>query len=116
VTKALEFLNAGVHLLLIDLFPPTPRDPDGIHRLIWDEWTSVPFEPRPEGKPLTVAAYDAGPPLTAYVEPLAVGDELPEAPLFLASGWFVEVPLEAIYRRSWDVLPAVIRNLVQAPA
>lgn len=35
VDKALEFLHAGVHLSIVDPFPPTPRDPLGIHQLIW---------------------------------------------------------------------------------
>jgi hypothetical protein len=35
VRKARGALAAGVHLLVIDLFPPGPRDPQGIHRAIW---------------------------------------------------------------------------------
>jgi hypothetical protein len=35
--KTLEFLNAGIPVLLIDLFPPSARDPFGLHALIWDE-------------------------------------------------------------------------------
>src|SRR5688572_10424406 len=27
----------GIHLLVVDLFPPSPRDPFGIHKAIWDE-------------------------------------------------------------------------------
>src|SRR5262245_9922294 len=37
VRKAHEALAAGIHLLLIDLFPPSPRDPQGIHRAVWGE-------------------------------------------------------------------------------
>ena len=37
-------------------------------------------------EPLTLAAYSAGPVKTAYVEPAAVGDLLPEMPLFLEDG------------------------------
>ena len=49
---------------------------------------------RPAGNPLTVAAIDAGVLMAAYVEDLAVGDEWPMAPPFLAPEWYVEVPLE----------------------
>src|SRR5207249_422851 len=91
--KMADLLRQGVNLLVIDLFPPSPRDPQGIHRAIWDEITDTTFELPPD-KPLTVAAYDAGPTKTAYVEPVAVGDLLPEMPLFLAPGWYVPVPLE----------------------
>jgi hypothetical protein len=115
VAKAVELLRNGIHLLIVDLFPPTRRDPVGIHQVIWQELTDVPFEPRPPDKPLTVAAYDADEALTAYVEPLAVGDALPDAPLFLEPGWYVDVPLEATYQRSWEMLPRVIRDLVETP-
>jgi hypothetical protein len=113
--KAIEFLRNGVNLVVIDLFPPTPRDPDGIHLVIWRELTDEPFEARPADKPLTVAAYDAGVNLTAYVDPVAVGDPLPDAPLFLAPGWYVNVPLEQTYQASWAETPRLIRDLVLPP-
>src|SRR5262249_2998996 len=31
VEKSTEYLDAGVHLLVLDLFPPGQRDPQGIH-------------------------------------------------------------------------------------
>src|SRR5208282_2243430 len=34
VDKAVSALERGVHLLLVDLFPPGPHDPSGIHGLI----------------------------------------------------------------------------------
>jgi hypothetical protein len=37
VRKARGALAAGVHLLLVDLFPPGPRDPTGMHGAIWGE-------------------------------------------------------------------------------
>jgi hypothetical protein len=115
-TKAVEYLRNGIHLLIVDLFPPTPRNPEGLHQVIWGELTSEPFDARPADKLLTVAGYDASDVLTAYVEPLAVGDVLPEAPLFLEPGFYVPLPLEATYQRSWAVLPEVIRLLVEPPA
>ena len=38
VEKTLDYLTAGIHVLIVDLLPPTPRDPFGIHKLIWDEF------------------------------------------------------------------------------
>src|SRR4051794_17467789 len=32
VDKTVEFLRHGVHALVIDLFPPSARDPQGIHK------------------------------------------------------------------------------------
>lgn len=111
-SKAVEFLQRGVSLLVIDLFPPTPRDPEGIHALIWKELTDEPFAARPADKPLTVASYDAGGDVIAYVDPVAVGDALPDAPLFLAPGWYVNIPLETTYAASWEVTPKPVRDLV----
>jgi hypothetical protein len=116
VAKAVGFIRNGIHFLVVDPFPPGPRDPDGIGQAIWDELAGEPLATRPADEPLTVAAFDAGEPLTAYVESLAVGDPLPEAPLFLAPGWYVNVPLEETYRASWEVIPRPIRDLLDVPA
>jgi hypothetical protein len=114
-SKAVDYLRRGVNLLVIDLFPPTPRDPDGLHRLIWDELSAVPLDPLPAEQPLAVAAFDARDGLTAYVDPLAVGEPLPDGMLFLSAGWYVKVPLEQTYARSWAELPPLIRDRVQPP-
>ena len=37
VDKAIRLLDAGIHLLILDLLPPGPRDPQGIHGAIWSE-------------------------------------------------------------------------------
>ena len=34
VEKAADILNQGVNLVVVDLFPPTPRDPQGIHKAV----------------------------------------------------------------------------------
>src|SRR5262249_7409992 len=41
--KAVEFLVAGVHLLIVALFPPSRRDPQGIPKVIWDRLHDEPF-------------------------------------------------------------------------
>lgn len=111
VKKSAGLLQRNVHLLVVDLFPPGPRDPQGIHQQIWDEFEEVEFA-MPPGKPLTLAAYDAGPPPTAYVEPVAVGDTLPDMPLFLQSGSYIRTPLEATYATSWAAFPAAVKPLL----
>jgi hypothetical protein len=58
--KTANFIAQGVHLLAIDLFPPSKRDPQGIHQAIWEEFIEEEFE-RPADQPLTLAVYDAGP-------------------------------------------------------
>jgi hypothetical protein len=115
VAKAVDFLGNGIHFLVVDPFPPGPRDPDGIAQAIWDQLVGERLASRPADEPLTVAAFDAGEPLIADVDSLAVGDPLPEAPLFLAPGWYVNVPLEETYRASWAVTPRPIRDLLGTP-
>ncbi|MBN9524240.1 DUF4058 family protein [bacterium] len=112
--KAAEFLFAGVHLLIVDLFPPTRRDPQGAHKLIWDRIRDEPFE-LPADKPLTVAAYSAGVPIRAYIEPVAVGDALPDLPVFLTPDRYVPCPLNATYEQSWAVFPKALKGPLEAP-
>lgn len=115
VEKSAELIRQGVHLLVIDLFPPGPRDPHGIHKAIWDEIKEEEFE-LPADKPLILASYDSGPPRTAYVEPIAVGDALPAMPLFLKPEFYVPAPLEPTYQATWDVFPAPLKKLLETPS
>lgn len=114
VEKASEALARGYHLLVLDLIPPGPRDPRGIHDAIWSDFVGDGFEP-PADKPLTLASYDAGPPATAYVEPVAVGDALTDMPLFLEPGRYVPVPLEATYQAAWRGVPRRWRDVLEPP-
>ncbi len=66
--------------------PGRTRDPKGLAQAIWDELVGESLGTRPADKLLTVAAYDAGNELAVYVDALALGDRLPDAPLFLAPG------------------------------
>ena len=111
VEKAADILNQGVNLLVVDLFPPTPRDPQGIHKAIWDEFGDEPFE-APPGKPLTVASYIGGDLPTAYVESVGVGDPLPSLPIFLSETRYIPAPLEATYLQAWAVFPALLKELI----
>jgi hypothetical protein len=106
--KAVEFLHAGINLLIVDLFPPNRRNPQGIHKAIWDRIRDEPFE-LPADKPLTLVSYAVGSEITAYIEPVAVGDILPDRPVFLTGNNYVACPLEATYQAAWDVFPAVLK-------
>lgn len=115
VEKAAALIRRGIHLLVVDLFPPSSRDPQGIHKAIWDEFVDEPFELPPD-KPLTVAAYFAGERKTAYVEPVGVGDELPSLPIFLTPDIYVPAPLEETYQTTWEKCPAALREYVENPS
>jgi hypothetical protein len=111
VRKAADLIWQGIHLLVVDLFPPSEGDPQGIHKEIWDEISTAPFE-LPSDKPLTVAAYRASPTKTAYVEPVAVGDPLPSLPIFLTDDEYVPAPLDETYGTSWRVFPGEFKELL----
>jgi hypothetical protein len=113
--KSAELLRNGVHLGVIDPFPPGRYDPRGLHRAIWEFVTSEDGPTQPAHRPLTVAGYQAGDVPTAYVEPFAVGDFLPDLPLFLTEDYFVTVPLEETYQATWDVLPVELREPLEPP-
>ena len=115
VDKAAAALVRGYHLLLVDLQPPGPRDPHGIHGALWEEIGDDPYV-APADKPLTLAAYSAGPVKTAYIEPTAVGDVLPDMPLFLDPERYVSLPLEPTYQAAWRGVPRRWRTVLEAPA
>ena len=112
VTKAVDALERGYHLLLVDLQPPGPRDHEGIHAAIWAELGGKP-KPTPADKPQTLVAYEAGLPKNAYVERVAVGETLIDMPLFLAPGWYINVPLESTYMAAWRGVPRRFREILE---
>jgi hypothetical protein len=113
--KVATALWQGVHLLIVDLQPPTRRDPQGIHGVIWKDIADASYR-RPKKQPLTLVAYDAGPPKTAYVQPAAVGESLHDMPLFLEPGEYILVPLEATYQATWESMPQRWRRVLESPA
>jgi hypothetical protein len=115
VEKLTDALLQGLHLLVIDPFPPTRRDPNGVHAAVWKALGGKPPFRLPKDKPLTLAAYQIGDDrLRAYVEPVAAGDELPDMPLFLTPDRYVYVPLERSYLAAWEPVPAVWREPLEA--
>jgi hypothetical protein len=113
LNKALAALRQRYHLLLIDLHPPGPHDPQGIHGALWGE-LGEPEYAAPEDAPLTLAAYAADEAISAYVQPVAVGRPLPDMPLFLRSDRYVNAPLEETYMTSWRGVPERWRRVIEA--
>jgi hypothetical protein len=114
VEKAASLIEDGRHLLVVDLFPPSPRDPQGAHGAIWaeigDDSYTIPGDRR-----LTLAAYNAMEVPRAYVQPIALGDCLPPMPLFLSSATYVNVPLEETYEAAYRSLPQRWRRVLEMP-
>ena len=47
--------------------------------------------------------------------PVAVGDRLPDMPIFLTPDHYVPCPLEATYQVTWGVFPAALKGPLELP-
>jgi hypothetical protein len=92
VEKTAASLDKHIHLLIVDLHPPGKRDP------------------------LTLAAYECGLSIRAYVVNVAVADPLTDMPLFVEPEKAVDVPLEATYQAAFATLPRRWQRVLEAPA
>ncbi len=109
--KIAAALRGGVHVLLIDLFPPTPLTPVGLHGEVVGRFGGG-YTP-PEGEPLTCVAYRAaGAATTSFVEPLRVGAAAPTMPLFLSRTHYIELPLAPGYAAAFAPTPAKYRRVL----
>lgn len=113
IDKVVAAIEQGIHLLVIDPYPPTKRDPQGIHGEIWAELGDDSYR-APADKPLTMASYLAGSAPECFVEPLAVGEKLVPMPLFLNPDYYVRVPLEETYALAFDGEPAHLKARLNA--
>ena len=48
-------------------------------------------------------------------EPVAVGDALPELPLFLTPEFYVQLPLNKTYCGAWTKIPRTWREVLEPP-
>ena len=105
-------LNQGIHLLLVDLFPPAAHDPAGMHGAIWERFDDEPYAV-PAGEPLTLASYVGGSRPEAYLEHLAAGSALVDMPLFHTPDRYINAPLEPTYLAAYRGLPAFWRDVLE---
>ncbi|MFO0969044.1 MAG: hypothetical protein U0793_26115 [Gemmataceae bacterium] len=110
--KTIDFLRAGIHVLIVDLFPPTPRESSGDSQAIWDEIEDEPFT-LPAGQDRVLVSYQTGEEKVAYIEPVGLGERLPDMPLFLTSELHVMTPLEPTYQASWQAAAEELRLAVE---
>jgi hypothetical protein len=112
--KAADALDVGVHVSVVDLFPPGPHDPHGMHGAILQRFEGADANyDLPAEEPLTLASYVAGPSLEIFVEQLAVAALLPAMPLFLRPDRYVNVPLEPTYMAAYRGMPAFWRDVLE---
>jgi hypothetical protein len=110
--KTEEFIRSGIHLLVVDLYPPGPRDPHGIHSLIWDAFESQNYS-LPSTRNRVLASYRASPPLKAFINDLAVGEIFPEMPVYLTSDGYLSLNLEKTYCEAFELVPRPFRKKLE---
>ncbi|MDA1051558.1 MAG: DUF4058 family protein [Planctomycetota bacterium] len=112
--KTITALERGVHVLVVDLFPPGAYDPNGIHGEIRQRLVPLdePFE-LPRDEPQTLVSYVAGSPTKVYLNQISVGDAIPEMPLFLTRERYVNAPLEATYNAAYEGMPKFWRDVLE---
>lgn len=108
VEKLHATLDAGVHLLLIDMLPPGPNDPAGFHGALWDLIDDQAVPP-PADRPLTFASYQALALPEAEIEYASVGQPVPDMPVYLDVGLAVGAPLSRSYESAFRAMPAYLR-------
>ena len=112
LNKAEDALRHGVHLLVVDLFPPRRHDKRGMHGALWKRLGDTP-DKLPPDEPLTLASYVADTPVHLYLNRVAVGQPLPDPPLFLDPGYYINVPLESTYHTTWRGTPEPWRKVLE---
>lgn len=113
VNKVDDALTQGIHVMVVDLFPPGRFDPEGMHGAIWARYGTDDQAPAGD-RPLTACSYRAVAPVEAYLVHLAVGEALPEMPMFLDARTYVNVPLEPTYLAAFGDMPAFLRDRLSA--
>lgn len=109
-----EAFRRGCQALVIDVHPPTRRDPRGIHARFWQD--SFGDENCPgvtAAQPLGLSAYRSDLSPTAYFEPFAVGDTLIDMPVILTPDRYVNLPLAATYDEAWRGVPRRWEQVVE---
>lgn len=114
VEKAMHVLRAGIHLVVLDLLPLGPGDPQGIHKVIWDEFIDSDFTLSAD-KSLALASYIGGPNPEAFIEPTSVGSAVPGMPSFLTPDVYVPLPLETTYQSAWEAVPSYWQDVLSTP-
>jgi hypothetical protein len=115
--KVVAALDAGVNVVVIDLFPPGRHDPAGMHGAIHhklegpDETIESPVD-----EPLSLIAYATGPKVEIFLERVRVGAALPDMPLFIRPDRYVNVPLESTYQMAYSGFPSFWRNVLEGRA
>ncbi len=111
VNKAKSALEHRVNVVHLDLLPPTKFTPMGLGGAIWSalEGDDYPFS---QDRPLAADAFRSGDVFDLYANPLAVGGELPDIPLFLDDERYIDLPLSSTYLTAFQSIAGSDRELL----
>lgn len=112
VEKCNDALERGIHLLIIDILPPGKHDPQGMHAALWNYRYSESHGVTAE-EPLGLSSYRVDDVPRAYFQPLAVGESLPDMPVFITPLHYVNVPLEATYCEAYRGVPERWKRVIE---
>lgn len=115
--KSVGFLEKQVHVVIIDIQPPTSIVPHGFHARICEELGQE-APSLPADRKLSVVSYQALETgvLRAHCVHLKVQDSLPAMPVFLGPHEFVRLPLEETYNESFRSVPWKFREILEGGA
>jgi hypothetical protein len=113
VAKGEFAIGEGIHLAVIDLFPPTPSAPVGLACGVWQRFEREPI-PLPPAQPLSFGSFAAYPRPEAFFEFRAIGEEMPSLPLFIADDYYLKLPLAETYTATFETSAAYLRDLLAA--
>ena len=112
--KLADALRRGCHVMVIDLHPPTRRDPRGIHAQFWQKCFGDESAPGvTDEQPFGLASYRCDLVPRAYFERASLGDQLIDMPAFLTPDLYVNVPLESTYLDAWRGVPARWKRVIE---
>ncbi len=117
--KLEKALEAGCNVLVADFLRPGRHDPYGMHYAFWKRFSETPHSVTAQ-EPIGIASYlapinNAQSEPVAYFESVAIGKDVPDMPLFLASGEYIHVPIQKIYDEAVATLPPPYQEDLEAP-
>jgi len=113
VGKSVGAIRLGIHVVIVDLFPPGQHDPAGVSSLVWKEVHPTPTQQTREEKPVVLASFAVGDTTDLYIKSLSVGDSMEDMPLFLTGDEYVMLPLRSTYESAYDAMPTIVQNIIE---
>jgi Protein of unknown function (DUF4058) len=115
VAKGEHAIRRGVHLVVIDLFPPTVAVPHGLPAAVWRRFDRERVE-LPATTPYSIGSFEAADRPQAYFHFASLGQAVPTMPLFLTSQRYLMVPFADSYDDAFAGSPRYLHELLAPSA